>query len=196
MDPTILYDQIPEPVFLVHPSGRIEYVNRATERLLGYDRGELAGVQMLDLVCEADRDRTIAEAQRVMAGQARLGFENRYRHRQGHSVVLAWSARRLELEGMRLGLARQVQGARAQAHDAFGQFMQQAQLAPHEQRVLRLLMSEATEKQIAEQLGLAVSTTHSYVTAIYRKTGVRSRAALMSRCLLQLMPAEGRTIEP
>nr|WP_285230655.1 helix-turn-helix transcriptional regulator [Stenotrophomonas sp. ISL-67] len=55
-----------------------------------------------------------------------------------------------------------------------------AHLAPHEKRVLQLLLTEATEKQIAEKLGLAVSTTHSYVTLIFRKFGVRSRAGLMA----------------
>ncbi len=60
-------------------------------------------------------------------------------------------------------------------------------LAPHERRVLNLLLTEAGEKQIAEQLGLAVSTTHSYITGIYRKFGVRGRAGLMSLWLRHLL---------
>jgi len=61
-----------------------------------------------------------------------------------------------------------------------------AMLAPHERKVLELLLTEATEKQIAERLGLAVSTTHSYITGIFRKYGVRGRAGLMSLWLRQL----------
>jgi len=53
--------------------------------------------------------------------------------------------------------------------------------------VLNLLLTEAGEKQIAEQLGLAVSTTHSYITGIYRKFGVRGRAGLMSLWLRHLL---------
>ncbi|MDF3881026.1 LuxR C-terminal-related transcriptional regulator [Cupriavidus basilensis] len=41
-------------------------------------------------------------------------------------------------------------------------------------------MTDASEKQIARHLGLTVSTTHSYVTSIFRKFGVRGRAGLMS----------------
>jgi DNA-binding CsgD family transcriptional regulator len=55
-----------------------------------------------------------------------------------------------------------------------------APLAPSERKVLHLLLTKASEKQIATQLGLTSSTTHQYVTAIFRKFGVRSRAGLMS----------------
>lgn len=53
-------------------------------------------------------------------------------------------------------------------------------LTPTEQRVLQLLLTSASEKRIAHQLGLADSTTHQHVVAIFRKFSVRSRAALMS----------------
>jgi DNA-binding CsgD family transcriptional regulator len=53
-------------------------------------------------------------------------------------------------------------------------------LAPSERKVLQLLLTEASERQIAEHLGLAASTTHQYVTGLFRKFGVRSRAGLMS----------------
>ncbi|MEE2976200.1 MAG: LuxR C-terminal-related transcriptional regulator, partial [Pseudomonadota bacterium] len=62
----------------------------------------------------------------------------------------------------------------------------QARLAPHESRVLQLLLTEAAEKQIADQLGLATSTTHSYITSVYRKFGVRGRAGLMSLWLKEM----------
>ena len=45
---------------------------------------------------------------------------------------------------------------------------------------MALLLTEATEKQIAVQLGLAVSTTHQHVVTLFRKFGVRNRAGLMS----------------
>lgn len=63
-------------------------------------------------------------------------------------------------------------------------------LTATEQKVLQLLLTDASEKRIAHQLGLAGSTTHQHVVAIYRKFGIRSRAALMS---LWLSPAADRT---
>lgn len=69
---------------------------------------------------------------------------------------------------------------------AHGLLLASTPLTPTEQRVLQLLLTDAPEKRIAHQLGLADSTTHQYVVAIFRKFGVRSRAALMS---LWLSPA-------
>jgi DNA-binding CsgD family transcriptional regulator len=51
---------------------------------------------------------------------------------------------------------------------------------PSERVVLRLLLTESSEKQIARQVGIAASTAHQHILSIYRKFGVRSRAGLMS----------------
>ncbi|MGV2980476.1 LuxR C-terminal-related transcriptional regulator [Camelimonas sp. ID_303_24] len=61
-----------------------------------------------------------------------------------------------------------------------GLLLASAPLTPTEQKVLQLLLTAATEKWIAHQCGMAVSTTHQHISAIYRKFGVRSRAGLMS----------------
>jgi DNA-binding CsgD family transcriptional regulator len=50
-------------------------------------------------------------------------------------------------------------------------------------QTLDLLLSGRSEKQIAEQCGLAKSTVNEYVTALYRRYGVSSRAELMARFL-------------
>jgi len=55
-----------------------------------------------------------------------------------------------------------------------------SQLTPAERKILQFLLTDATEKRIAQEVGMAVSTVHQYVVSIYRKFGVRSRAGLMS----------------
>lgn len=49
-----------------------------------------------------------------------------------------------------------------------------------ERRVLRKLLTDCSEKQIAEELNQKMDTTHKHVGSIYRKFGVNSRAGLMS----------------
>ncbi|MEN8169541.1 MAG: helix-turn-helix transcriptional regulator [Pseudomonadota bacterium] len=51
-------------------------------------------------------------------------------------------------------------------------------LTPSERRVLNGLLSEATEAEIAKQLGLAPSTVHTYSKRICNKYGVRGRTGL------------------
>jgi DNA-binding CsgD family transcriptional regulator len=53
-------------------------------------------------------------------------------------------------------------------------------LTSTERKVLALLVTDLSEKQIAEKLGKKADTTHHHVKSIYRKFSVKSRAALMS----------------
>jgi predicted transcriptional regulator len=45
------------------------------------------------------------------------------------------------------------------------------------------LLEGDTEKQVAARLGLSHATVHQYITMLYRRFGVQSRAALMSHVL-------------
>jgi len=61
-----------------------------------------------------------------------------------------------------------------------GPLIAKSPLTPTERKVLRLLLTQASEKTIAVQLGQAASTTHQHVVSVFRKFAVRSRAELMS----------------
>jgi DNA-binding CsgD family transcriptional regulator len=51
-------------------------------------------------------------------------------------------------------------------------------MPPHQRKVLLLLVTGLAEKQIADQLNLSTNTAHQYVTALYRRFGVRNRPSL------------------
>jgi DNA-binding CsgD family transcriptional regulator len=53
-------------------------------------------------------------------------------------------------------------------------------LSPSQHKLLRLLLTDRAEARIADDLGLTRATTHTYVTALYRRLGVNSRAGLMA----------------
>lgn len=179
-------DRLLDAVFLVDTRGRIQHVSAACEGIFGYTPRDMTGEFIIDLVMPADRDRTLIEAKEVMAGKKRVGFENRYQHKDGSAVHIMWSAGWLQSERLRVGVARDVTALKKKSVLDRGLMLASTPLAPHEQKVLQLLLTDASEKQVAQRLGLAVSTTHSYVTGIYRKFGVRSRAGLMSLWLENL----------
>jgi DNA-binding CsgD family transcriptional regulator len=56
----------------------------------------------------------------------------------------------------------------------------QVDLPPRLRRVLELLETGASEKEIADRAGLSYASTHQYVVQIYRRAGVSSRAQLMA----------------
>ncbi len=63
--------------------GRFVHASAACERLWGWRPDELLGTPYIDKVLAEDRERSLAAAAAVMAGQATLDFRNRYRHKDG-----------------------------------------------------------------------------------------------------------------
>jgi DNA-binding CsgD family transcriptional regulator len=58
-------------------------------------------------------------------------------------------------------------------------------LSAMQRRIVQLMLTDRSEKQIALKLGQSPHTTHKHVTEIFRKYGVNSRAALMAMWLGQ-----------
>ena len=56
-------------------------------------------------------------------------------------------------------------------------------LSPRLRQTLACLLDGDSEKQIAGRLGVSLPTAHQYVTALYKRFGVRSRAQLMAHAL-------------
>lgn len=53
-------------------------------------------------------------------------------------------------------------------------------LTDTERRIVSLLLTDRTEKEVAAELGQKPATTHKYITGILRKFGVRGRTGLMA----------------
>ena len=58
-----------------------------------------------------------------------------------------------------------------------------AGLPQHLRRTLFCLLEGESEKEAATCLGLSRHTVHEYITSLYRRFGVNSRAELLVRCL-------------
>jgi diguanylate cyclase (GGDEF)-like protein/PAS domain S-box-containing protein len=101
-------DLLLDTVFLVDMEGRIVFVNPACERLLGYTPAELVGQTLFGLLAPEDREKTERESLLVMSGEPRTGFENRYRHKDGHLVDIMWSACFDATQQLRIGVARDI----------------------------------------------------------------------------------------
>jgi len=63
---------------------------------------------------------------------------------------------------------------------SYGLLIAEEPLTPTQRRVTQLLLTERSEKLIACEIGKSPNTTHKYITEIFRKFGVNSRAALMA----------------
>lgn len=101
-------DMLLDAICVVDAEGRYVFVSAAAERIFGYLPHELIGRRMIELVHPDDRERTLAEARNVMAGQINVGFENRYVRKDGRVVHIMWSARWSEVDNLRIAVARDI----------------------------------------------------------------------------------------
>lgn len=99
--------------------------------------------------------------------ESHFGFYSRKTFTDEEIALLAYALRGIKWFHRRLMLSH-------------GLLMASSPLTPAERKVLQLLLTDASEKHIAHQVGTAASTAHQNVVSIYRKFGVRSRAGLMS----------------
>ncbi len=72
--------------------GYFRRVNPAWKRGLGYSEPDLLSKPFLEFVHQDDRAATVAEMQKLQAGQEVIYFENRYLHRDGTLRWLLWTA--------------------------------------------------------------------------------------------------------
>jgi DNA-binding CsgD family transcriptional regulator len=120
-------------------------------------------------------DRGIRDAMFIITNvncdvESHFGF-----HRKGDRLPFSTDDRDLLAHAV-AGLTR----IHREALLAAGLLIADRPLTPAERRVLPLLLSERSEKEIAASLNLSPRTTHHYVTSILGKYGVNSRPALMA----------------
>lgn len=101
-------DLLIDAICVVNEEGRFQFVSAGGERIFGYTPDEMIGRQMLELMHPDDRQRTMETVARIMGGEHKVDFENRYVRKDGSVVDILWSARWSETEQIRVAVARDI----------------------------------------------------------------------------------------
>jgi len=104
-------------------------LNDAWTRYLGYSLEELRSAPFIERIHPDDRERTEAEAAALFEGVETIGFENRYRAKDGTWHWLRWSAQLAPDESLIYGRAAdvtQVKQIEAEREELLGQVQEMA----------------------------------------------------------------------
>ncbi len=86
--------------------GYFKRINKSFEQTLGYSSEELLSTTFIDFIHPDDKERTIAVIENELSGGTRvIGFENRYRCKDGSYKWLSWTASPVVEEGISYAIA-------------------------------------------------------------------------------------------
>ena len=111
--------------------GHFRRLNPAWERTLGYTVEELMARPFIEFVHPDDRERTLAQNREVRGGGNALGFENRYRCKDGSYRWFRWNAAPDPGHGVIYSVARDI--------------TEQKQLEEERERLVRELQAALAE---------------------------------------------------
>jgi PAS domain S-box-containing protein len=102
------FDLSPDLFCVAGLDGYFRRVNANFSRVLGYTARELQSRPFLDFVHPDDRERTLAEMEKLARGLPVICFENRYRDEAGSYRWFEWTAKSIPEEGVIFAVAREV----------------------------------------------------------------------------------------
>jgi len=103
-------------------------VNPAWQTVLGYSESELRASPFMDFVHPDDWASTTAVMSGLLTGTQLIGFENRYRAKDGSYKWLQWTAAPFEAQGLIYAVARDVTDRKA-AEDRMAQLVEDLKVA-------------------------------------------------------------------
>ncbi|MBI6628890.1 PAS domain-containing sensor histidine kinase [Pontibaca sp. S1109L] len=81
----------PDLLGILNNEGYFEATNPAWQRVLGYHPSDIQSRRFFEFIHPADLARTHSAFDQILIGKPILGFENRYRHRNGSYRYLSWN---------------------------------------------------------------------------------------------------------
>jgi PAS domain S-box-containing protein len=153
-----LFTLSPDLITVTGFDGFWKRVNPAFETRLGYTDLEALARPYLEFVHPDDRERTEAEAFRLLGGQTVVAFENRLVSKDGSYRWIEWTATPVLKEGVHYGVGRDVTERRQAETELERLAGEQAAL----RRVATLVAREASQAEvfrvIAEEIGRLLGT--------------------------------------
>ena len=164
-------------------NGYFKRLNPAWERTLGFTRAELMSRPFIEFVHPDDRERTLAQNGEVRSGGQALGFENRYRCRDGTYRWLRWNAAPDATWSVIYSVARDIT-AQKEAEEERDRLVRDLQAALAEVRTLREILPLCSYCRKVRDDEDYWHTVESYVS---KHTGTRFSHGICPECYTRVV---------
>ncbi|WP_258806603.1 sensor domain-containing diguanylate cyclase [Pseudidiomarina sp. CB1] len=123
-------DLLMDAICVVNTNNEFVYISAGGERVFGYPPQEMIGRCMFDFIHPDDQAKTLKVVNEIVAGEAKIHFENRYIRKNGDVAHIVWSARYSPDDDIRIAVARDVTAHR-QAENQREELLEQLQHSAH-----------------------------------------------------------------
>lgn len=165
-------------------NGYFKRLNPAWERTLGFTRAELMSRPFIEFVHPDDRERTLKQNAEVRGGGQALGFENRYRCKDGSYRWFLWNATPGLDERTIYSVARDIT-ARKTAEEERERLVRELQAALAEVRTLQEILPICS---YCRKVRDDENYWHSVESYIARHTKTRFSHSICPSCYAELAP--------
>lgn len=165
----------PDMLCVLGFDGYIKHMNPAAEKILGYSSAEMVGQLFIEFVHPDDRETTVQQAERMVAGNNIAGFENRWRCREGSYKWIAWTASTFSEEELIYGFGRDVTD-RKQAEESL----------QHSNSILRSVIESTPDVIFVKDIQGRYAIVNSAVAQFFEKP----IEAIIGKNDTELFPAE------
>jgi PAS domain S-box-containing protein len=156
--------------------------NDGVTALLGYEREELVGRSIVEIIPRDDRDRASRDAEALRRDGTNSG-DRRLLRADGSTVEVQFAGRLTELPGLGFVAIYVVIDSRAIPDGEAVAPEDAPPLTPRENEIVRMVALGQTNDEIAGQLSLSPETVRSHVRNAMSKTESRNRAQLVATAL-------------
>jgi PAS domain S-box-containing protein len=85
-----IFETSQDLILVTDTAGNFVQISPSSHTILGYEPAEMVGRSAIEFIHPDDLDNTRNEMRSARRGQQMRNFEARYRHKDGHSVLLNW----------------------------------------------------------------------------------------------------------
>jgi len=177
----VVFSQSTNPMVLMDDERRIFEVNAATTEMTGFSREWMVG-RSADIFLDPDEWRSFETEWRAFQRLGDFTGERSIVRADGGRVVVQYAARWTEIGRRRLALyvALAVSVSHPQTSLQVSHVHAADALSPREREVVGLIALGHRAHEIADELGIAVSTVRSHARNAMGKCGARSQAQLVA----------------
>lgn len=133
----LLFDTVPDLMFVQDLSGRFTRVNRAFENLTGYSREQAVDMTLRDLVAPEDRERIDQMMGELIGGGAPRMAEMRLQTASGERVIVELYIRLTFVNGLPTGMQGFARDVSSHRRDVFARALAESQLLEKTEQLAR-----------------------------------------------------------